>query len=248
MRKFMSKIYHADVLEEKIQEVHDDDEDDGHHHHQTYGVVCFSSKYKKSTWVGCALAILQQMTGINFIMFYSNTLFAGSSMSPQNITGLIGVVNFLATFGGLFFLALAGRRTIMLYCNTIMSIILISNGIFNLQGHQTWAIITTMLFICFFEFSSGPITWLYMAEIMADKAVGIATVLNWTVNLVISIITPSLINAIGSDNVGWIFIVMGGFTVLGTVFMFFFMLETRNKTSQEIKAMFRGLDPLMVSP
>jgi len=96
----------------------------------------------------------------------------------------------------------------------------------------------TMLFIAFFEFSSGPITWLYMAEIMQDKAVGIATVLNWTINLIISVITPSLIDAIGSENIGYIFITMGGFTVFGTIFIFAFMKETKGKTAAEIEEMF----------
>ena len=95
-----------------------------------------------------------------------------------------------------------------------------------------------MLFIALFEFSSGPITWLYMAEIMQDKAVSIATVLNWSINLIISVITPSLIKSIGSENIGYIFIVCGGLTVLGTVFMFFFMKETRGKTQAQIDEMF----------
>uniref|UniRef100_A0A7S3IJ38 Hexose transporter 1 n=1 Tax=Strombidium inclinatum TaxID=197538 RepID=A0A7S3IJ38_9SPIT len=192
--------------------------------------------------VGCVMAILQQLTGINFIMFYSNTLFASSGMSAQTITGLVGVVNFLSTFGGLFLLTIAGRRTIMVSCSIIMSIILLLNGWSDLNGHDTFGIVTTMLFIAFFEFSSGPITWLYMAEIMQDKAVSLATVLNWIINLIISVITPSLIKAIGDENVGWIFIVMGGFTVAGTIFIIAFMKETRGKTAAEIEEMFMGGD------
>jgi len=84
-----------------------------------------------------------------------------------------------------------------------------------------------MAFIGIFECSSGPITWLYMSEIMQDKAVSIATVLNWLVNLVISIAIPYVVQAIGDDNIGYIFITVGGLTVLGTLFMACFMKETR---------------------
>lgn len=84
-----------------------------------------------------------------------------------------------------------------------------------------------MVFIACFEFSSGPITWLYMAEIMQDKSVSVATVLNWLVNLVISLVTPKLVSAIGDDNIGYIFIAVGCSTTLGTLFIYVFMLETK---------------------
>lgn len=54
--------------------------------------------------------------------------------------------------------------------------------------------------------------------------------LNWVVNLIISLITTPLIKKIGDDNIGFIFIVMGGFTFLGTLFILACMKETRGKT------------------
>ena len=93
-------------------------------------------------------------------------------------------------------------------------------------------LVCLMAFIVFFEFASGPITWLYMAEIMQDKAVSLATVMNWTVNLIISIICPPLVKAIGDDNIGWIFIICGGITFLATIFIFFFMKETKGLSAK----------------
>jgi hypothetical protein len=69
-----------------------------------------------------------------------------------------------------------------------------------------------------------------MAEIMHDKSLGMAVVMNWTVNLIIDIVTPYLIDAVGDDNVGYIFIGLGAITFLGTLFVAAFMKETRNKT------------------
>ena len=65
-----------------------------------------------------------------------------------------------------------------------------------------------------------------------------ATVLNWLINLLISAITPSLVAKIGDDNIGWIFITAGGMTIVGTIFIYTFMLETRGKSPQQIEAMF----------
>jgi hypothetical protein len=62
-------------------------------------------------------------------MFYSNTIFASlGGISPDMITFLVGVVNFLATFGGLTLLFKFGRRTIMLYVGAVMAIILVAVG------------------------------------------------------------------------------------------------------------------------
>lgn len=99
-------------------------------------------------------------------------------------------------------------------------------------------IVMLLLFVLFFEISSGPITWLYMAEIMHDKSLGVAVVMNWVVNLGIAIGTPYLVKAVGDDKVGYIFIVLGVITLLGTLFISIFMKETRNKTPQQIEEMF----------
>ena len=87
-----------------------------------------------------------------------------------------------------------------------------------------------MLFIVAFEFSSGPIVWLYMSEIMQDKSQSVATVLNWCMNLIISIICPKLVAAIGKEHIGYIFIACGGLTCIGTLFLVVFMKETMGKT------------------
>ena len=174
-------------------------------------------------------------------MFYSNTIFGGlGSISGVEITFYVGLVNFIATFGGLYLLFKAGRRTIMLNMNALMSLILLMVGVCSIKQagipegeDNVWTyptLILVLAFIAVFEFSSGPITWLYMAEIMQDKSVSVATVLNWLMNLVISIITPGLVKAIGDENIGFIFISVGGLTVLGTIFIFFFMQETRGKS------------------
>ena len=65
---------------------------------------------------------------------------------------------------------------------------------------------------------------------MHDKSLGIAVVMNWVVNLGIAIGTPYLVSAVGDDKVGYIFMVLGVITLLGTIFISIFMKETRNKT------------------
>ena len=128
-------------------------------------------------------------------MFYSNTVFeqAGSSMSTTAITGIVGVVNFLATFGGMALLGVAGRRVLLLYTTLALAILdgLVGYALYIDNGNLMIGCL--MLFIVIFELGPGPITWLYMAEIMQDKGSSIATVMNWGINLLISYFVPVII-------------------------------------------------------
>jgi SP family galactose:H+ symporter-like MFS transporter len=82
----------------------------------------------------------------------------------------------------------------------------------------------TMLFVCAFEFGPGPIVWLYMGEIMNDKGLSIGAAANWTLVLIISLFTPTLMNNLGSWGT---FLMFGCTNVLGTIFIVLFMRETR---------------------
>ena len=88
-----------------------------------------------------------------------------------------------------------------------------------------------MVYIAFFEFSTGPILWLYMAEIMKDKAAGIGTFLSWFGSLIMSVSIPLLVRKVA---IGYIFLFFGISTVIGTIIIYFFMLETKGKTQAEI--------------
>ena len=110
----------------------------------------------------------------------------------------------------------------------------------SLNGNDTAVIILIMVFISLFEFGPGPITWLYMAEILTDKAMSIGAVMNWMVNLVISAAIPGIITKIGQENIGWIFIIVGILSTGGFLFTVCFMKETRGKSAVEIEQMFAG--------
>ena len=51
-----------------------------------------------------------------------------------------------------------------------------------------------VLFVCAFEFGPGPIVWLYISEICNDAGASAATSVNWVFTLIISIITPYMLN------------------------------------------------------
>jgi MFS family permease len=131
LREFLNKIYKPEYVDDIIMEIGGNagESDDLAPATLTYGDVFCGPLYRKATLVGISLAAFQQMTGINIIMFYSNTIFeSGTSMDPNTITTLVGTVNFLATLVGMYLLSIAGRRTIMLWNQVLLSAVLILLG------------------------------------------------------------------------------------------------------------------------
>lgn len=200
LNEIMSNIYHPYVVQERIAELSNGDEDvlgemKGSDKAEVVGYtqVLFGAKYRRSTFVGCMLAMFQQFTGINAIIFYSNLIFEssdGSGMSTVTLTFMLNTVNFFATFGGMYLLSKAGRKTILVVTCIILGIFNILIGYTYSQDYHTFVVVASLSMIAFFEFGSGPITWLYMAEIMQDKGSSLATVLNWLVSLAISLFLP----------------------------------------------------------
>jgi hypothetical protein len=87
-----------------------------------------------------------------------------------------------------------------------------------------------------------------MAEIMQDKATSVATVMNWTISLIVSATIPTIVDLIcgkeidnvraNAENIGYIFIACSIFTVFGLLLIIFSMKETRGLSPEEIERMF----------
>ena len=99
------------------------------------------------------------------------------------------------------------------------------------QSAQTLCIIFILLFVILFEFSLGPIPWVYMAEIMTDKGLSIAILLNWLFTLLIAIVTPFVIS-------GELFIVFGAMCAVCACFCLFIMKETKGLTEAEVACLY----------
>ena len=108
--------------------------------------------------------------------------------------------------------------------------------------NTTLQIVMVLLFTAFFEFSIGPILWLYLAEILPPAGLGIAVFLNWAVVILISLLTPIMI--------GWskviTFIIYCAFCIVGGFFVVIFIKETKGKSKDELKRLYNCL--LYTSP
>lgn len=91
-----------------------------------------------------------------------------------------------------------------------------------------------LVFTAFFEFSIGPILWLYLAEILPPAGLGIAVTLNWAVVILISLLTPLMI----SWSKVFTFVLYCAFCIVGGFFVLIFVKETKGKSKESLKKLY----------
>ena len=92
-----------------------------------------------------------------------------------------------------------------------------------------------MVFIIFFELSIGPICWLYLAEILPEKALSISVFVNWSVVAILGFFTGSLIDVLKPYGTFGIFTVC---LIAGLIFAIFVMKETKGLSKTALKSLY----------
>jgi MFS transporter, SP family, galactose:H+ symporter len=205
---------------------------------------------KAALVVGVGLAILQQVTGINTVIYYAPTIveFTGVESSAASILAAVGVgvVNVGMTVVALRLLDRAGRRTLLMIGVSGMVLSLLAlGGAFVGGGGSTLAsavaIASLMLYVASFAVSLGPIFWLLNAEIyplgVRSKAAGVGTMANWTFNFIVSLTFLLLIDALGRSGAFWLY---AGIGVLTLIFCWKLVPETKGKRLEDIQAVFQA--------
>ena len=215
-----------------------------HHDHPSQAkavsyLECFTSpKYRHASLLGCFLGAIQMLSGVNAIMFYSNILFQGLDTNTTTLTFLFSLTELLAALISFFVVARLGRKTIMVWGNLLMALSMVSIGLLYQHDQTLPMLLVTFFFIFSFSTSSGPVVYLYNAEILQDKVITIAVMIIGLMNIAISYLVPYVLTKIGFENLGYIFMFFGVVLFVGFVVMYFFMVETKGKSPKEIRALF----------
>jgi len=201
---------------------------------------------------GVALAVIQQITGINTVIYYAPTIFQAAGFHSNEAaivaTAGVGVVNVLMTVVSIPLIDKVGRRPLLLISLSGMGVALAALGIGFAVGGEALkfiGVLSLALYIAAFAIGLGPVFWLLISEIfplnVRGQAASIATMANWLSNFIVSLTFLSLLNALGSV---WTFILYAVLCVVGVWFCLRFVPETKGVPLESIERDLRARRPL----
>ncbi|XP_034484216.1 facilitated trehalose transporter Tret1-2 homolog isoform X3 [Drosophila innubila] len=206
----------------------------------------------KAMSISLGLMFFQQVSGINAVIFYSESIFkdANTGISTGLSTILIGIMQVVATFASTIVVDKLGRRILLLASGIVMALSTTAIGVYFFLKDQNeenvlnlgWLPVASLcIFIIMFSIGYGPVPWLMMGELFATDIKGfagsIAGTTNWVLAFVITKTFKNLTDGLGSGPTFWLF---AGLTVVGVVFVFFIVPETKGKSLNEIQQELAG--------
>lgn len=206
---------------------------------------------RTALFIGIGIMFIQQFVGINTVIYYSPEIFqnAGFESKVAQIAASVsvGVVNVLFTIVSMIIIDRVGRRKLYFIGLTGIVIALIALGFtFKLQDSLgdslKWLTVALVLiYIVFFAISLGPLGWLIISEIfpLKERGVGmsIGALSNWLFNAIVTFTFLSLINWLKPEGAFWLY---AGIGILGLVWGYYFIPETKGVTLEEIEEHWRA--------
>ena len=247
-RQALSLVRPANEIDAEVKEIHEDLE----HNRPAAWSELLMPGLRPALIVGVGLAVLQQVTGINTIIYYAPQIFqkAGldSATTALAATAGIGVVNVLSTLIAIWLVDRVGRKPLLLAGLVGMTLSLGALGVAQRFGstfdvsEQLVGPITVGfigLYIVCFAFSLGPVVWLMISEIFPNRAraraAGISTAANWTANFLVSLSFPVLQATMG-PSLWFLYAAMG---VAAFIFIVRRVPETKGKSLEDISRQWR---------
>ncbi|KAK4462203.1 general substrate transporter [Cladorrhinum samala] len=225
----------------------------------TYKEILFGEPHLgRRTLTGCGLQMLQQLTGVNFIMYYGTTFFEGAGVkNPFLISLIMQIINMVSTFPGVIIVEAWGRRRLLIVgsigmaiCQLLIASFATAIGDSHQQTQNQILIIFVAIYIFFFAASWGPVVWVVTSEIyplkIRAKAMSVSTASNWLLNFGIAYGTPYMVGSEGpSGRVALgsrVFFVWGAFCIVSVAFVWFMVYETGKISLEQIDEMYERVD------
>ncbi|HHT0594227.1 TPA: sugar porter family MFS transporter [Legionella anisa] len=193
--------------------------------------------------LGVILFCLQQLSGINVIIYYAPALFKNLGFSSAHgqilATMGIGLVNMLVTILAVIYVDKIGRRNLLLFGFAGTSISLTAIGIFSYL-HVDWLAYLSLLFLTLYIFSFaislGPIPYIAMAEIFPLYArgagMGLSSISNWGFNGIVVFTFPLLFYSVGIE---YTFLIYAVICFIGFIYTYRYMPETKGLSLEHIE-------------
>lgn len=203
----------------------------------------FQSRYRYPIFLAVSIGLLNQLAGINAILYYSNFIFASagfSTLSGAIQTVLVGFINLLATLLGMSLIDKLGRKTLLLI-GSVGMILTLSGvaAIFFRNANQNMLVWLLMLYILFFAISQGSVIWVYIAEVFPNrvrsKGQSLGASAHWISAAIITLVFPVVARRSGGAPFAFFAVMM----LLQFLLVLFIFPETKGKSLEEIQSALR---------
>ena len=206
----------------------------------------FGGKYSKPLGLAFLLAFFNQLSGINFVLYYAPEILEKAGLAGKESLGSsisIGAVNLVFTLLGMYLIDRLGRKTLMLWGSIgyIISLSMVAYAFFA-GASSTFLLFFICLFIASHAVGQGAVIWVFISEIFPTKvrafgqSFGSGT--HWVFAALITAITPFFLDSddgVFKDNPWPIFAFFAGFMILQLLWVLFKMPETKGKSLEELQ-------------
>ena len=199
----------------------------------------FQRKYRVPIFLAVSIAMFNQLSGINAILYYLNDIFARAGFSK--VSGdlqavLIGFTNLVFTIIAMSIIDRVGRKTLLLIgglgCAACLAGV---SAVFLTNSHKNLLVWFLVGFIAFFSFSQGAVIWVYLSEVFPTRVraqgQSLGSFTHWIMNAAISWTFPS----IASASRGAPFVFFSAMMLLQFFVVFFTYPETKGVTLEEMQ-------------
>jgi sugar porter (SP) family MFS transporter len=209
-----------------------------------------SPRLRRPLVIGIGLAIFQQITGINTVIYFAPTIFQSAGLPSAAISILatagVGAVNVVMTIVSIRLIDSLGRRQLLCWSlGGMAATLLLLAGVFyaGATGGSAWiAVLSVAAYVGFFAIGLGPVFWLLISEIfplaLRGRAMSLATVANWGFNLIVAVTFLDLVSAFGSANA---FLMYALLSVAALIFVVVEVPETKGHTLEQIELDFERM-------
>jgi SP family xylose:H+ symportor-like MFS transporter len=213
--------------------------------HSTWKTV-LSPKMRRLLVIGVILAVIQQVTGINVILYYAPKIF-----QSLGVKGDVSLINTTIIGGSMVFFTLVavawvdkwGRRPLLLWASAGMAFSLFAfSYVAYMQMEGVIGLVLIILYIASFSIAMGPVVWVVLSEMFPNnirgRAMSVATFALWISNYLVSQTFPMLNDnafLVKTFHYAFPFWVYGGLCIFSIFFVWKYIPETKGKTLEEIE-------------
>ena len=199
----------------------------------------FSGRYRKPISLAFAIAFFNQLSGINFVLYYAPRIFEQAGIASEEVLEAsipIGIVNFLFTLLGMYLIDRLGRRQLMII-GSIGYILTLAGVCWSFaSGAQGFLVVTFVTaFVASHAIGQGAVIWVFISEIfpnaVRDSGMSLGSGTHWVLAAVVTMITPVVLDTFSAASIfGFFAFIM----VIQLMWVLIFMPETKGITLEDI--------------